>query len=454
MDKNKKLTYNLKLYRFEVLRVSDSEEETYSIMFTSLKHPARRKILRMIGEKPKTFSMILEELGISSSHLTYHLENLGELVTKMDDGKYKLSTFGRAAILAMRGVEETPEIKPKHILSLPTKWQPIVAILTIAIIILSGVAYIQNNSLNQLSEAQNLLESEVARLSNENDRLLSWNMHTDIAESFLTDVIQLDLTKYYVALVSNTLESRSDLGGITEEILKYSLISNESSLDVSFRFRNQTLSLYRMNILEGFPIYSQSQPTNVLHLTYDLITRYQTFTGASYLGEMRSVLETINQITDNAETTIGNMKLQMSREGVDTEIRWLYTTNGIDFPTKGILLSFEGNSLEELTDGYYLYRIGNTKLNISEDEALAIAREHVKSVTWIADGELVKNFIVLQEPVETRLWPHPRDPLELVPYWYVTLHLDKVYPGNIDSIGLGIWADTGIVSGVQTIKSG
>ncbi len=434
--------------------MSDSEEETYSTMFTSLRHPARRKILRMLGEKPKTFSMILEELGISSSHLTYHLENLGELVTKMEDGRYRLSTFGRAAILAMQGVEETPEVRPKHLLSLPTRWQPILAALTIAVIILASVAFIQNNSLNQLSEAQYLLESEVARLSTENDRMLSWNMHTDLAESFLRDVVQLDLTKYYLSLVSNTLESRSDLGGITEEILKYSLTSNESSLDVSLRFRNQTLSLYRMNILEGSPIYSQSQPSNVLHLTYDLITRYQTFTGASYLGEMRGILETINQITDDTETTIGNVKLQMSREGADTDIRWLYTIDGIDFPTKGISFSFEGNSLEEFIDGYYLYRIGNTKLNISESGAIAIAREHVKSVTWIADGELVKNFVVLQEPVDIRLWPHPRDPLELVPYWYVTLYLDKVYPGNIGSIGLGIWADTGVVSGVQTISAG
>ncbi len=434
--------------------MSDSEEETYSTMFTSLRHPARRKILRMLGEKPKTFSMILEELGISSSHLTYHLENLGELVTKMEDGRYRLSTFGRAAILAMQGVEETPEVRPKHLLSLPTRWQPILAALTIAVIILASVAFIQNNSLNQLSEAQYLLESEVARLSTENDRMLSWNMHTDLAESFLRDVVQLDLTKYYMSLVSNTLESRSDLGGITEEILKYSLTSNESSLDVSLRFRNQTLSLYRMNILEGSPIYSQSQPSNVLHLTYDLITRYQTFTGASYLGEMRGILETINQITDDTETTIGNVKLQMSREGADTDIRWLYTIDGIDFPTKGISFSFEGNSLEEFIDGYYLYRIGNTKLNISESEAIAIAMEHVKGVTWIADGELVKNFVVLQEPVDIRLWPHPRDPLELVPYWYVTLYLDKVYPGNIGSIGLGIWADTGVVSGVQTISAG
>jgi len=169
---------------------------------------------------------------------------------------------------------------------------------------------------------------------------------------------------------------------------------------------------------------------------------------------MRGILQTINQLTDDAETTVGNMKLQMSREGANTEIRWLYTIDGIDFPTKGILLSFDENSLEEFTDGYYLYRIGNTKINISEDEAIAIAREHIKSVSWTADGELVKNFVVLQEQVETRLWPHSRNPLELVPYWYITFHLDKVYPGNVGSIGLGIWADTGIVSGVKTISAG
>jgi DNA-binding transcriptional ArsR family regulator len=77
--------------------MSDSEEETYSIMFSSLRHPARRKILRMLSEKSMTFSQMLEELKIPGSHLTYHLENLGELVVKMEDGKYKLSSVGEGA---------------------------------------------------------------------------------------------------------------------------------------------------------------------------------------------------------------------------------------------------------------------------------------------------------------------------------------------------------------------
>jgi predicted transcriptional regulator len=56
----------------------------------------------MLSERSMTFSQLLEELGVSSSHLTYHLENLGELVTKTENGKYKLSTFGAASVETMK----------------------------------------------------------------------------------------------------------------------------------------------------------------------------------------------------------------------------------------------------------------------------------------------------------------------------------------------------------------
>jgi len=434
--------------------MSDAEEETYSTMFTSLRHPVRRKILRMLAEKPKNFSRILEELGISSSHLTYHLENLGELVTKMDDGRYKLSTFGRAAVLAMQGVEEAPEIKSKYTLSLPTRWKPVFVGMLIGLVVLAGLSYYQYNSLNQLMSEQARLEAELSSLAIQNERLLSWNMHTDRAESFLSDVIQLDLRKYYVVLERNTLEFRSDLGGITEETMKYSLTSNDSVLDISLRFRNQTLSLFRMDVLEGSPIYSQPQPTNVIHSTYDLLTRYQTFAGASYLGTMRSVLQTINQ-SGNVETVVGNIKLKIENEPLKTRITWMYAIDGVDFPMKGVTLQFEEGYLVEFSDGYYLYRVGNAEVNVSEDEAIALAKDFAKSISWTADSGIeVKEFVILDEPIDVVLCPHPRKSLELVPYWYVTLHLDKVYPGNVDCIGVGIWADTGEVSGYKTMRLG
>ena len=78
-------------------------------MFSSLKHPIRRKILRILADKPLSFTEMLELLGVSSSNLTYHLESLGELITKDDSGVYRLSTFGLASVSTMKIVEEREE---------------------------------------------------------------------------------------------------------------------------------------------------------------------------------------------------------------------------------------------------------------------------------------------------------------------------------------------------------
>ena len=44
------------------------EDEIYSTMFSSLKHPVRRKILRMLGNKPMTFmEMVDAAWGFNSS---------------------------------------------------------------------------------------------------------------------------------------------------------------------------------------------------------------------------------------------------------------------------------------------------------------------------------------------------------------------------------------------------
>lgn len=83
-----------------------SDEETYSLIFKSLNHPIRRRILRMLQDNELAFSQILETLSMDSGHLSYHLESLGDLVTRSPEGKYRLSSFGLAAVKLMGGVEE------------------------------------------------------------------------------------------------------------------------------------------------------------------------------------------------------------------------------------------------------------------------------------------------------------------------------------------------------------
>lgn len=95
--------------------MSEVDEEVYTTIFNALRHGVRRRILRMLAGTQMTFTALNENLNISSSHLTYHLDSLGELVSKNDYG-YSLSVFGNAAVDMMNGIENPP---PAHTRTAP-----------------------------------------------------------------------------------------------------------------------------------------------------------------------------------------------------------------------------------------------------------------------------------------------------------------------------------------------
>jgi len=118
------------------------EEETYSLIYTSLRHPIRRKILRMLMNKPLTFSEILEAVDIDSGHLNYHLENLGDLITHSQDGKYQLSSLGSAAVRLMGGVEEHHIELSKPKLKLTKVFAKAYPLILSAVLIIAGLYFV------------------------------------------------------------------------------------------------------------------------------------------------------------------------------------------------------------------------------------------------------------------------------------------------------------------------
>jgi predicted transcriptional regulator len=429
--------------------MSDSEEEIYSIMFSSLKHPVRRKILRMLSDKPLSFSKMLEALGISSSHLTYHLEHLGELLSKSDNGSYQLSTFGEASVDTMKIVEEAPAVQSKRRFSL--KWKSVVAVILIATIILAGFSVFQYNLLNQLNSENVFLRDENESINSRYLKLLALSADTEKAIVFIQDVIQMDLSEYQVTLLSDNVEFRSDLGGVVEEILRYSFSNSEDKIDVVLRFRDQFLSRYQIYVFEGSPIYSEPQPYDLLDAAENLLERYMLYGNASYLEEMSSLLDLTDEIK-NIEIIKGNMKLRISTSEDRTEFFWLYTEAGIDFSPKSLIFVFENRALKQLTDGWFLFETASTEVNVTREEAITIAREAAEVFTWEFDGEDVGNFSILEVPVDAEFVPHPReDFLNLIPYWYVTLYLDKIYPGEVSRIAVGLWGDTGEIADIRAV---
>jgi hypothetical protein len=117
----------------------------------------------MLSENPRSFSEMLEGSGVSSSHLAYHLENLGQLVSKTDDGKYRLSTFGETAVVTMSRIEETPK-EPKYLSSLPLKWKSLFVTLLIGLVALAGISYTQYQSLNKISVEHGQLSAQWSTL--------------------------------------------------------------------------------------------------------------------------------------------------------------------------------------------------------------------------------------------------------------------------------------------------
>ena len=139
--------------------MSNPERETYSTVFASLRHPIRRKILRTLSAGPKSFSDMQRIFGIESSHLTYHLESLGNLVSKTAEGKYALSSLGEAAVSMMNQVEGPPTPRVKF--SFPSKkWKHIVAALMVGIILLSASFFLEYQSSNQLSAQNSSLRTQ------------------------------------------------------------------------------------------------------------------------------------------------------------------------------------------------------------------------------------------------------------------------------------------------------
>jgi hypothetical protein len=420
-----------------------NEEEIYSIMFKSLKHPVRRQILRLLNDKSMPFMELVELLGVTSSHLTYHLESLGELITKTPQGQYMLSSFGKATASAMRGVQEAPELANRRPKKLTRKWKATFAALMIVVLLLSSFGVYQYVTITQLGENQRRLEAE-------NQQLLSWGIGAGTVADMLRDVVELDTNRYKITLLSNTLEYRDDFE-VAEEVLRYSFMSVDGSFNVDLRFRENHLSRYQLADATSTPILIQNPSGDSLDIAKAALNRYSSYSGDAYLADMGNLLDQVN--TSNAvSVTEGNLKLQITTYGSSIEYLWLYTQDGVDFSAKSLRMTFNSGVLTALTDGYFLFTIDNTDLNIDSAQAQALAKTHIEEMTWTINGTQVSGFTVTGT-VSVEVIPHPRgNSVALVPYWYVILELDHAVAGGFSRASVGVWADTGEVADVQLLN--
>jgi hypothetical protein len=277
--------------------------------------------------------------------------------------------------------------------------------------------------------------------------------------SILSNVVSLSLTKYAVT----TKEYKQDiqpsyLGVVPQKDVDYYLVSNSSKVEMLFTFANSRLQMIHVLENEGSP--HMSKPTsNTLEFAKNFLSNYQAYTGDILYGELKSTLDNVDQNKKFTKTT-GNTQLEVLANNGYTTFKWTYTFNNVKAPSKFIALGFDNSFLTYFVDNWQLYKIGGTSVNLSENEAKAIALETAKAHNWSlkldADAFETKNFnksnvcwtaLVFGGSLkanETR----SADPLMLYPVWRVGVALNKWY-GNMYGIEVDIWADTKEIRSVQ-----
>lgn len=233
--------------------MDEINEEVYSTIFNALRHGVRRNILRMLNKQELPFTTMEETLSLSSSHLTYHLDALKELVTKTENG-YKLSVFGQAAVEMIEKVEDPPQEHDKRSL----KYKQISTILLAITLLTSGLFGYSQIQLNTLRTTQTYQINQIKTLTEKLERA-----HLDLSDyhSVKTAIISYLVNRVNepndpIKIINQeTLESdykiSIELGAIREV--------NETSLD------NQTPSLQMRFFTASF--IDNSEPNNITYLT-------------------------------------------------------------------------------------------------------------------------------------------------------------------------------------------
>ncbi len=283
------------------------------------------------------------------------------------------------------------------------------------------------------------------------------------ALSFLKDVVMCDMTRFNVTLLWD--EEPPFYPGGRE--ISFNLSTKGGWLLASFTFRDNQLESYLIDRIDKviypqvYAAYVSTQPPNLIDAAKGLLERYINYTGSLHYKKMKDLLDLvpkeIGMKGGSHKVTLDNIKLQVSVGKRLAFFTWFHVySDGLE--KRGLTLGFRDGAFYTLVDQLRLYKVGSTAINVSKEEAIKIAIDRAKNFSWKVGTDPnaieIKDFIIKNEPVSVELSLWAREPYTLYPHWRITLFLDKVYPGGVTGIQVGIWADTGEVHYIIPLSTG
>ncbi len=279
--------------------------------------------------------------------------------------------------------------------------------------------------------------------------------------AILKDAVDLDVNAYNTSFGSFNEVLYFDV--LPEEDFKCTLKNSESKIEVICAFVNgkvRSMNAY----VDGSP-YMINEAIDDVAMAKNFISEYRTISSASYFDAMLPMLDNI-KVNQNVTKTIENIKLEVISTEDSTSFRWTYSKNNIDAPMKCISLNFNDHFLKSFIDTWSLFSICDFEVKVSEEDAVIQAINCTKDFSWtVSMGENNSSAKVTEFNVSgvsekkltfsnyaTKNESRNSDPLTLYPNWRIKLYFDKIYPGQVYGVDVGIWADTGENYDIRTLK--
>lgn len=200
-------------------------------------------------------------------------------------------------------------------------------------------------------------------------------------------------------------------------------------------------------------VASFTRPTlDTLGLAKRVLNNYQSESRASYI---QPLLNMLNNVTELKPSSVADNDVKLTVIIKDYQyIEWMKTANGIYNMYDRIALIFRNGALETFGDYWNSYPVGSAAVNVSEGQAIGLAKERVKTYSYDTDP-VVSNLTVNDKSnwTHAELSMQPRGGV-LFPQWEVYLPLDHVYPGMVTSVEVKLWADTGEISYIHESSVG
>jgi hypothetical protein len=274
---------------------------------------------------------------------------------------------------------------------------------------------------------------------------------------FLSNIVKIDLSKYDVKLTEDIHSSSSN------ESLVYGLHSSLLNQGTAiFRFYDGNLGDCAIYSNFGSLIYSQPS-SSLYNLSLRILQGYQKWTDDSQIQGLVKFLENVGSVR-NASEVSGNVTYRISAKEGFTTFQFSNTFNNVEYT--GVALTVYGTGAVIFDDSRNFLTIGDTSINISQDQAIKLAENYVRNYSYtptLSNGTKItmSNLNVTgvgSVALGTRTY-NPNDNITsdnsvLSPYWHIEVEVSNMDPSGLSGVGVQVSANDGTVVSPILIAKG